>query len=214
MLMATKQRPFWLTLVAGACFFTTRVHSFNTAGNTRYAHVVLRPLQHQEPKELRLTSYPKPHGTRRKGAQESDSSSWLSPSPLDRPVLALIDLAALLFFAGIGKASHNAADSSLDVVGVVGVAFPFLVSWFATSPITGVYSADERNGNVVQDAGFKAARGWIVAVPLGCVLRSGIKGYAVPIPFVVVTMIATFVLLVGARVVFALVEDFFVQMVK
>ena len=60
----------------------------------------------------------------------------------------------------------------------------------------------------------KTAKGWIVAVPLGCVLRGVIKGYVPPVPFVIVTMIATLVIVGGARVAFAFAEDFFVELVN
>jgi hypothetical protein len=64
----------------------------------------------------------------------ANDASTLS-TPLDRPVLALVDLASLLVFAGVaGKASH-APDGSYDLIAVASVAFPFCVSWFLTSPL-------------------------------------------------------------------------------
>ena len=50
---------------------------------------------------------------------------------------------------------------------------------------------------------------------LGAMLSSGvIKGYVPPVSFAVVTMIATLVIVGGARVLFAFAEDFFVEMVN
>ena len=49
--------------------------------------------------------------------------------------------------------------------------------------------------------------------PLGVVLRGVIKGYAPPVPFIIVTLISTFIILVLARVLFAIVEDVFVEIV-
>lgn len=145
-------------------------------------------------------------------AQPDDVESSLS-SPFDRPVLAAVDATALLVFAGIGKASHS-PDGSLDIGAVVLTAAPFVASWLLTSPITGVYSPDDRQTNLIKGTVIKASKGWAVAVPLGCVLRGLIKGYAPPLPFVIVTLIATLVILSVARIVFSLAEDFFVELVN
>ena len=145
--------------------------------------------------------------------KDSEDPDFSLSTPLDRPVLAAVDLVSLLVFAGVGKASH-APDGSLDILAVASVAFPFVLSWFLTSPVTGVYTADERGGNLIQDAFLKTGKGWIVAIPLGCVLRGIIKGYVPPLPFVVVTLIATLFILGAARVLFAVAEDFFVEFVN
>ena len=146
------------------------------------------------------------------GGSGDDTASDLS-TPLDRPVLAAVDVVALLGFAAVGKASHS-ADGSLDIGAVASVAFPFVTSWLLTSPLTGVYTNDARDGNVVSESFLKAARGWIIAVPLGIALRGVIKGYVPPVSFAIVTMIATLVIVGGARVLFAFAEDFFVEMVN
>lgn len=140
-----------------------------------------------------------------------DDRGFALSTPLDRPLLAVIDASALLLFAGVGKASHSADDS--NVLGVLATAFPFLSTWFATSPLTGVYDKKSNEGkadsdDVVKDALFQTLPGWAIAVPLGCFLRGVIKGYPPPIPFVIVTLIATLVLLGGARVLFGVAEDF------
>ena len=149
---------------------------------------------------------------REDGGSGDDTVSDLS-TPLDRPVLAAVDVVALLGFAAVGKASHS-ADGSLDIGAVASVAFPFVTSWLLTSPLTGVYTEDARDGNVASESFLKAAKGWIVAVPLGIALRGVIKGYVPPVSFAIVTMIATLVIVGGARVLFAFAEDFFVEMVN
>jgi len=143
--------------------------------------------------------------------QQEDSSTSFS-SPLDRPVLAALDAAALTTFAAVGKASHNTADGSLDVVAVAITAAPFLLAWFATSPLTGVYNkqqdtAGRSTTNVALASLGTTARGWAVAVPLGCLLRGILKGYPPPLPFVLVTLVATFVILGATRAVYAVVEE-------
>ena len=131
-------------------------------------------------------------------------------TPLDKPVLAVTDLLSLLLFAGIGKASHS-ADGSLDLPAVLQTAAPFLFAWFGTSPLTGVYKDIDLGSDGLVDVGRLVAKGWIVAIPLGCALRGLVKGYVPPLPFVVVTMISTLVILGGSRILFAVVENKVVQ---
>eukprot|EP00581_Thalassiosira_minuscula_P013180 CAMPEP_0183730088 /NCGR_PEP_ID=MMETSP0737-20130205/31945_1 /TAXON_ID=385413 /ORGANISM="Thalassiosira miniscula, Strain CCMP1093" /LENGTH=222 /DNA_ID=CAMNT_0025962475 /DNA_START=25 /DNA_END=693 /DNA_ORIENTATION=+ len=147
---------------------------------------------------------------------QSDEEFGSSPkiyTPLDRPLLAVIDTISLTIFAAIGKSSHS-DDGSLDLVAVLVTAFPFITAWLATSPLTGVYSPDDRDNNIAVSTGLKVAKGWILAVPLGIVLRGVIKGYAPPVPFVIVTLISTLVILAGVRILFSVVEDFFVELVN
>jgi len=135
----------------------------------------------------------------------SDEEAGLS-TPLDKPLLAAVDFAALVTFAGVGKASHS-ADGALDIQAVLTTALPFLFAWFATSPFTGVYKDGNDDDGGVLSVGKVAAKGWIVAVPLGCALRGVIKGYVPPAPFVIVTLIATLVMLGGSRILYSVVEN-------
>lgn len=136
-------------------------------------------------------------------------------TPLERPVLAVVDTLALVVFAAVGKSSHS-PDGSLDIAAVLVTAFPFIASWIATSPLTGVYSPDERGEevNLVGSIVVKVGKGWALAVPLGIALRGVIKGYVPPVSFMVVTLISTLVILGGARILFSVAEDFFVEFVN
>jgi hypothetical protein len=129
-------------------------------------------------------------------------------------VLAVIDVIGLIIFAFIGKSSHS-ADGSIDVEGVLSTAFPFVTAWLASSPLTGVYSPDERGGdtNMISSTAIKVAKGWALAVPLGIAMRGVLKGYVPPVPFIIVTMISTLVILAGIRLLFNVVENFFVELV-
>jgi Protein of unknown function (DUF3054) len=152
------------------------------------------------------------------GATTTTSTTRLQASPVDRPVLAVVDGVALIAFAAIGQSSHAADEisSSVDVTATLAVAAPFLLSWFATSPFTKVYekSSGGDDGSLlseqevsVNDVVLQTVRGWIVAVPIGIALRGIIKGYVPPTPFIVVTMVATLVILCLARVVYSLAEQ-------
>ena len=135
-------------------------------------------------------------------------------TPLDRPLLAIIDTISLTIFAAIGKSSHS-SDGSLDILSVLITAFPFITVWLATAPITAVYSPDYKNekSNVIASVLMKVMGGWLLAVPLGIVLRGVLKGYVPPTPFIVVTLLATLIILVGVRILFSVAEDFFVEFV-
>lgn len=126
-------------------------------------------------------------------------------TPLDRPLLAIVDTIALIIFAAIGKSSHS-ADGSLDILAVLSTAFPFIVAWLGTSPVTGVYASDEQLAEGILG-------GWLLAIPLGIALRGIIKGYIPPTPFMIVTLVSTLVILQGCRLLFTFVEGFFVEMV-
>jgi Protein of unknown function (DUF3054) len=139
-------------------------------------------------------------------SKSGDETITLS-SPLNNPALAALDILALLGFAAIGKASH-APDGSIDPAAVFVTAFPFITAWIVTSPLTGIYNRLPNNGdenkNVVQAAALQTLQGWALAVPLGCALRGILKGYLPPLPFVIVTLVATLVILGSVRVIYAL----------
>lgn len=144
--------------------------------------------------------------------QDGDESLQLGSqwsSPLDKPVLATLDFVALTIFAAVGKASHS-SNGALDLGAVFITAFPFLVSWFATSPLTGVYNdfvlkGEEDDDNDYLDIAIATLKGWALAVPLGCAGRGIIKGYVPPLPFVIVTLISTLVILTTVRLLYTAV---------
>jgi Protein of unknown function (DUF3054) len=134
-------------------------------------------------------------------------------SKFSSPLLGIVDIAMLFIFAATGRASH-VDGSSLDIVATLYTAAPFIVAWFLTAPWTGVYQENPDTATAsYQDVAMAAAtqtlRGWVVAMPLGCVLRGVVKGYVPPLPFVIVTLVATLVLLSAARVVYAVVARWY-----
>lgn len=92
----------------------------------------------------------------------------------------------------------------------VKTAAHFLVAWFATSPLTGVYNTldvpkEASALNVAASSLVQTAKGWVVAMPLGCVGRGIVEGYVPPMSFVVVTLVATLILLASVRALAAVV---------
>jgi hypothetical protein len=138
-------------------------------------------------------------------------SSSIPSTPLDRPLLALMDLILLLVFASIGKASHSDIDGSIDLIAVAKTAGPFVCSWFVVTPFLGCFTPMATGD--LKGAALTTTKGWIVAIPLGCVIRGIFKGYVPPLPFVIVTLIATWVLLVGGRAIYTALSEVFVEMV-
>lgn len=139
----------------------------------------------------------------------SADEDGMPSTPIDRPVLSLIDAGMLFAFAAVGKASHN-PDGSLDFLAVATTAFPFLSSWFATAPFLGCYTPQATAD--LKSAVSTTAKGWILAVPLGCALRGIIKGYVPPIPFIIVTLVATLVLLSAGRAGYTALSEVFVEL--
>lgn len=129
-----------------------------------------------------------------------DSDERSIDSPLDRPVLAALDFLAILVFAFVETASHA---TTSDLLAVAAVAAPFWISWFTITPFLGLYSENATADKV--GALLTTAKGWIVAIPVGCVLRGVLKGYVPPVPFIIVTMIATLVMLGVVRVAYSTV---------
>ena len=83
---------------------------------------------------------------------------------------------------------------------VCATAAPFAAGWFLASPAAGAFGEDARRES--PPAAAAAAKGWALG-PLGLVFRGVSKGAVPPKPFVVVSLAATGVLLVGWRAWFA-----------
>lgn len=116
---------------------------------------------------------------------------------IGRPGLAIVDLIALLTFSFIGRSSHT---EGVDIINTIGTATPFIISWFALSPYLSAYSRDAtktRNGVFV---GILPA--WICSIPAAIGIRGLIKGSIPPTPFIIVSLISTFVLISLCRYVF------------
>jgi hypothetical protein len=109
--------------------------------------------------------------------------------------LAAGDTAALLLFATIGRFNHHEA---LTLAGSFETAAPFLIGWFATAPFLGGFSKKAQGGDVGAAVGA-AAKSWAAAIPLGIVIRSVLRGYTPDKAFIIVSFVATAVMLLGWR---------------
>lgn len=131
---------------------------------------------------------------------------------MDRPILALMDLTAIMAFAVIGKASHVGI-GAFDTMDVAMTAFPFLLAWFSLAPLIGCYNprvtrlASKEFKRRYVGVYLHTLKGWLVSVPMGCLLRAAMVGHLPSIPFVFVSMISTAVLLTGLRSLYAKVNE-------
>jgi hypothetical protein len=100
----------------------------------------------------------------------------------------LVDVAAVVLFASVGRASH---DEGLDLTGVATTAWPFLVGlalgWTVVT-LRGVGPLSWAAGTVL----------WVSTVVGGMVLRAATDAGTAP-AFVVVATVVTAVLLLGWR---------------
>ena len=111
-----------------------------------------------------------------------------------RPGLLITDLLALGVFATIGRTNHG---EGLDLPSILATAAPFVIGWLAISPLLGAYS---RNATAkLSKIPLQLALPWAVATPAALALRGALKGYAPPVPFIIVSMLATLLLLSAAR---------------
>lgn len=119
-----------------------------------------------------------------------------APSDLSRILLlAGGDAAALVAFATIGRLSHG---ESLSLLGSFATAAPFLVGWYGAAVGLGAFGK-EAQGSDVSKAAWAAAHAWAVGIPVGLLLRSVFKGYVPDTSFLLVSMAATGVFLIGWR---------------
>lgn len=116
------------------------------------------------------------------------------PSATALALAAVLDVVLVIVFATVGRASHAEA---LDVAGIAQTAWPFLaalaVGWVATLAWRRP-AAPARTGLPL----------WIITVAGGMLLRLA-TGSGAALPFVIVASLTLLLLLVGWRLIAALV---------
>jgi FlaA1/EpsC-like NDP-sugar epimerase len=103
-----------------------------------------------------------------------------------RPLLLIIgDALAFLLFSAIGRSSHSQAAGLDAIVQVANTAAPFLLGWYIVAPFTGVY----RNAttSTPRQMLVRTALTWLIACPVGLVLRAIYLQREIPLSFALVT---------------------------
>lgn len=123
-------------------------------------------------------------------------------------LLVLGDILAFLVFAALGRRSHGEAAGLMAFVEVVKTAAPFMLGWFLVAPFVGAYRLVSKQAKalfVPRTMLQRSALAWLAAWPLGLALRALFLQRGIPISFAIVTLLTNTVLVVGWRLVFALI---------
>jgi hypothetical protein len=119
-----------------------------------------------------------------------------------RHVLLAGDFAAIFAFALIGREAHGLMSTTDAILGLLWLIVEFGGAWLAAGWLARAF---EPTGTV-RDFMRRSGVAWLGAAPLGVLLRSFVLGRAViPTVFALVTLLAGGALVLGWRLVFALV---------
>ncbi len=123
---------------------------------------------------------------------EKTQNNW--NDVFSRKDLAFVDATALMGFAAIGRGSHA---EGMDIFGILATSLPFLCGWFLVSPLMGSYSRAATKTKGAVPPGL--VLGWATSMPIALGIRGLLKGTVPPIPFIVISLVATFVSLCAFR---------------
>ncbi|MFQ5592661.1 MAG: DUF3054 domain-containing protein [Anaerolineae bacterium] len=115
--------------------------------------------------------------------------------------LAVGDLVTLLLFAALGRSSHDRPPGAIPFAGVISTAAPFIVGWFSVGAVLGVFKQSAVSS--VRSAFLRAEGIWLVAGPVGLLLRALFLRRSIPLSFAAVVMSVNFVLLGAWRTLYA-----------
>jgi hypothetical protein len=119
-------------------------------------------------------------------------------------ILLAGDLIALLLFVLIGQADHGTIDASNPIAGALRNVVSLAVPWLILAWLLRAYPRTEAPAL----PGFlgRSALAWAIAVPIGLLIRMIWLGRGgIPIPFLLVTLAAGALFLLGWRLIFWLV---------
>lgn len=127
-----------------------------------------------------------------------DQSSSIAPFDARRVgVLAVGDVALFMVFAAIGRASHSEAAGFSAIAEIAQTAAPFALGWFVIAPWLGLFNADV-SAQPRRMLG-RTALAWVLALPIGLIVRALIIGRGSPLSFAIVTFITALLMLLGWR---------------
>lgn len=127
------------------------------------------------------------------------------PNPLAALYLMLGDIVTLLLFVYIGQADHELVDAENPVRGLLLASLPFILTWLVTATVLGTYrvSKDDLQWRV---AFWRLLNAWLVAAPLGVVLRAvWLDRAVIPTAFVLAALGFGGVMLLAWRAAYLLV---------
>ena len=116
-------------------------------------------------------------------------------------LLAGGDLLAFLLFSAIGRASHSEAAGFEALAQIAETAAPFALGWFVVAPLLGAFGADTTDSP--RRMLGRTALAWLVAWPIGLLLRALIRQTGIPLSFAIITLLTNMLILLGWRGAFA-----------
>ncbi len=115
-----------------------------------------------------------------------------------RAILGAGDVAAIGAFVALGLESHGLLDNWQ--LNLVRVSAPFVIGWFAVSPLTRVYSATTLAG--ARPLMARSALNWLAGITLGLALRGLVFREDVVPTFALITLLFTGLFVLGWRALF------------
>ena len=118
-------------------------------------------------------------------------------------ILLLGDLLALIVFVYVGQRDHELIDEATPILGVLWTAGEFALPWIAAGWLLGAFPRGETW--TTRSLLARSLNAWLVAAPLGLLLRAYVLGRAIlPTVFVTATLVFGGLLMLGWRLAFAL----------
>lgn len=111
------------------------------------------------------------------------------------------DVLAFLAFSALGRRSHGAAAGLDAFAQIAETAAPFAAGWLLAAPLLGAFKPDV----VAHPRAMlsRTALSWLVALPIGLLLRALVRQSGIPLSFAITTLLVLMVLLCGWRGAFA-----------
>jgi hypothetical protein len=106
-------------------------------------------------------------------------------------VLVAGDVLALLLFVAIGQRDHDIVNPENPIGGLLLTAGEFVLPWLVVGWLVGAFAIAPGDSGTVSGRAIvlRAVNAWLIAAPLGILLRAAVLGRAViPTLFMVVTM--------------------------
>ncbi|HEU4321923.1 MAG TPA: DUF3054 domain-containing protein [Roseiflexaceae bacterium] len=106
------------------------------------------------------------------------------PRPAAQPDLRRVgllvagDTLVFLLFAAVGRASHGEAAGLDALLQVLETAAPFAAAWFLVAPFAKLYRAEVASG--LRPTLARGALAWLVALPIGMLLRMLLRREGIP----------------------------------
>lgn len=120
-------------------------------------------------------------------------------------ILAAGDLLALLAFVLVGQADHNTINTANPLLGVLPNVAPLAGAWFVVAILLRAFPKSSQQPRLAVFLGGSALA-WVIAAPIGLAIRMVWLGRGgIPIPFLLVTLAAGGLFLLGWRLIYWLI---------